>query len=55
MYAKKHRPMQKLTAICLSVTIAAASLLSGHVFASDEAPQTDYLTGQELLAELREM
>ena len=55
MYAKKHRPMQKLTAICLSVTIAAASLLSGHVFASDEAPQTDYLTGWELLAELREM
>ncbi len=55
MYAKKHRPMQKLTAICLSVTIAAASLLSGHVFASDEAPQTDYLTGQELLNELREM
>ena len=57
MYAKKHRPMQKLTAICLSVSIAAASLLSGHVFAFDESAQPDgeLLYGQELLNELREM
>lgn len=57
MYAKKHRPMQKLTAICLSVSIAAASLLSGHVFAFDESAQPDgeLLYGQRLLDELREM
>ncbi|MGI5893412.1 MAG: vWA domain-containing protein [Candidatus Merdivicinus sp.] len=56
MYARKHRPMQKLTAICLSVSIAAASLLSSHVFASDQAEEPNvYLTGQSLLDHLREL
>lgn len=57
MYAKKHRPMQKLTAICLSVSIAAASLLSTHVFASEQTPEPsgEYLTGQDLLNELRKL
>ena len=54
---QKHKPFYKLTAICLSLSMTAASFMMNNVFASEDVvfPETDYLTGQPLLDELRDL